>query len=241
MKIRPEISALPSSEWYFNDLPDSQIRECFDWEVQRAVYFEQENQPEREQVSSFRRDSKVNKAGFFKPSKKAEVFHVVHEMALLPEAVWPELPYQDVRKAILEAWRTLKRKVASKEFTLDDETEYRANLPHPGLGLYQVSFSRFLADGDTFGEWKQWPLSEMFHEPWMRPRDGDDEKSVLSVHGADLVILRVDFRQPDTRLEAQFAAWLKMVRQHAPVATAKKKTKSITDRSGRLTVPHMRI
>jgi hypothetical protein len=240
MKIRPKIAALPDSEWYFKDLPDSKIRECFHWEVQRAVYFEQDNEIDRAQVASFRRHCKVNKAGFFEPKEKGGVFYIVHELALLPDAVWPRQPYQDVPETTLNVWRDLKRKFAYKEFTLDDEAEYRANLPHPGLGLYQMSFSRFLRDCDTFTEWKQWPLSAMFKEPWMRPSNGEDEKSVLSVMGKDLVILRIDFSQPDTRLKAQFAAWLEQVRRHAPVAAVKKKTKSTTDRGGRPTMPHMR-
>jgi|GEM_PF-3919476 len=240
MKIRPKTTPLPSSEWYFNDLPDSQIRECFDWEVQRAVYFEQENQTERAQVSSFRKRCKINKAGFFEPKEKGQVFYVVHELALLPDAVWPQRPYRDVPESTLGVWRDLKRKHACKEFTLDDESEYRAKLPHAGLGLYQVSFSRFFADEDFFGEWKQWPLNTMFREPWMRPAEGDDENSVRSVAGGDFVILRMDFSQPDIRLKAQFAAWLEQVRRHAPVAAVKKKTKSVTDRGGRLTIPHMR-
>jgi hypothetical protein len=240
MKIRPKIAPLPSSEWSFRDLPDSKIRECFSWEIQRAVYFEQDNETDRAQVSSFRSHCKVNNAGFFEPKEKGEVFYVVHELALLPDAVWPQQPYQDVPESTLKVWRDLKRKHACKEFTLEDEKEYRANLPHSGLGLYQVSFSHFFPSLDLFGNWKQWPLHAMFKEPWMRPRDSDDEKSVFSQTGFDLVILRMDFSQPDVRLKAQFAAWLTQVRRHAPVATIEKKTKSTTDRGGRPTIFHMR-
>jgi len=239
MKIRPKIAPLPSSEWYFKDLPDARIRECFDWEVQRAVYFEKDNETDRAQVSSFRSRCKITKAGFFKPKKKEEVFYVVHELALLPDAVWPQRPYQDAPETTLKVWRDLKRKLAYKAFTHDDENEYRANLADPGLGLYQVSFSRFFADEDFFGEWKQWPLNMMFREPWMRPAEGDDENSVRSVAGGDFVILRMDFSQPDDRLKAQFAAWLNQVRRHAPVAGVKKKTRSTTDRGGRPTASHM--
>jgi len=240
MRIAPKIAPLPNGEWYFKDLPKNQVRECFHWELQRAVYFEKDNEADRKQVSSFRSRCKINKAGFFTPKKKGEVLLVAHDLALLPEAVWPQLAYQDMPKATLEAWRDLKRRLAVKEFTLDDEDEYRASLPHPGLGLYQVPFSRLLADVDILGEWKQWPLTAMFKEPWMRPRDGDDEKAVLSVTGGDLVILRIDFSQPDDRLKAQFAAWLKQVRCNAPVADVKKMTRSIQDRGGRPTVAHMR-
>ncbi len=83
-------------------------------------------------------------------------------------------------------------------------------------------------------------MSEMFHEPWMRPRNSKDEKAVLSLIGGDLVILRMDFSQPDSRLKAQFAAWLQQVRLHAPIAAVEKKTKSTTDRGGRPTISNMR-
>lgn len=240
MKIRPKIKPLPRSEWYFKELPDDKIRECFDWEVQRAVYFEQDNETDRAQVSSFRSHCEINKAGFFEPKEKGEVFYVVHELALLPDTVWPKQPYQDVPESTLKIWQDLKRKHACQEFTLDDESEYRASLAHPGLGSYQMSFSRSLSEESLFYEWKQWPLNAMFKEPGMRPRNRDDEKSVLSGPRGDLVILRMDFTQPDTRLKAQFAGWLEQVRRYAPVADVEKKTKSVTDRGGRLTISHMR-
>ncbi len=143
MKIRPKIAPLPSSEWYFKDLPDSQIRECFGWEILRTVYFSKDNKINRQQICSFRIHAKVNSDGFYIPNEEGSVFYVAHELALLPDAVWPQQAYRDIPEATLNVWRDLKRKFAHKKFTLEDESEYRATLPHPGLGLYQLSFSRF--------------------------------------------------------------------------------------------------
>lgn len=221
---------LPRAEWDFGKVPDENLPWCRRWEFYREAI--DSNEALQEVVASIRNSSNFDEgARFFEkgPNAGPPVDWILEMLCLFTPEEWPKQSFQSISKDRLKEWSEWKLRVDPTRY--DHDTRELEEMRHPSLANYQLPLGKVFAEEGS-NRWQSWPLGKIRQEGWMISDPSErveDPRSVLKYSGPrepfkTIVALNIDFTLPNKELTAQFAAWLKTVRDLKLVESAQKNT-----------------